>query len=446
MSDFSRHALAQALLSFPAAKRYWVAFSGGADSTALLHALSHCRPTGVELGAIHVHHGLQADADGWARHCERFCAQLGLGCRVLRVRVVREGAESLEAVARRARYGAMEGMVARGDLLLVAHHREDQAETVLLQLFRGAGPRGLAAMPRWRPFGGGHLGRPLLDMSRDSVNAYVARERLPWVEDGSNRDAAHRRNFLRHEIAPRLQRPWPALAKVLGRVAHHQAEAAELLADIGRADLLEMVSADTRSLCCDALRRVPALRRANALRHWLHDGGFAVPGSVQLLEIDHSLLGARVDRMPLVCWPGVELRRYRSRLYVMRSRPSPPAGDARIAWHLDPDKALKLPHGKLQAHQAVGEGLCLPPLAPVEVSFRQGGERCHPVGRSHSQRLKKLFQEAGIPPWERCRIPLIYSGEELAAVAGLWVCTPFAVAAGEPGWVLRWSDSESAVI
>ncbi len=421
------------------AKRYWVAFSGGADSTALLHALSLNRPAGTDLKAIHVHHGLQPEADAWARHCERVCARLGVSCRVLRAQVIRQGAESLEAVARRVRYGAMERLMATGDMLLVAHHREDQAETVLLQLFRGAGPRGLAAMPPWRSFGSGWIGRPLLDMSRDSIHAYVAEKHLSWVEDGSNQDLVHRRNFLRHEVLPKLQQPWPALAEVLGRVAQHQAEAAELLADIARADLAAMVSADARSLCCDALCQLPRLRRSNVLRHWLHSGGFAVPSSAQLSEIGRCLLAARADRMPLVCWSGVELRRYRRRLYVMAPCPLPPASDVRIAWHLD--KALQLPHGCLQAYGAVGEGMHVPQGAALEVRFRQGGERCHPVGRSHGQRLKKLFQEAGIPPWERARIPLIYHGEQLVAVAGLWTCEPFATVSGEPGWRLQWTDS-----
>ncbi len=440
MSDFSLHSLAHALAAGPPVKRYWVAFSGGADSTALLHALSRSRPVGAALGVVHVHHGLQAQADSWARHCERISAQFGLSCRVLRVRVVRQGTESVEAAARRVRYEALEGMVADGDMLLAAHHREDQAETVLLQLFRGAGPRGLAAMPHWRPFGQGWIGRPLLDMSRDSIHAYVVRQRLQWVEDGSNRDVAHRRNFLRHEVLPPLQKPWPALAKVLGRVARHQAEAAELLADYASADLAEMGSADPDSLCCEALRRLPELRRANVLRHWLQAGGFAVPSSAQLNEIWHGLLAAGVDRMPLVSWPGVELRRYRGRLYAMVPRSSPPAAGVRLVWR--PDEVLRLPHGTLRARQTRGKGLRLSESAMLEVRFRQGGERCCPDGRTHGQRLKKLFQEAGIPPWERSRIPLIYSGGELAAVAGLWVCAPFAVAGGEPGWIFQWCEKQ----
>ncbi|MBT8419793.1 MAG: tRNA lysidine(34) synthetase TilS, partial [Gammaproteobacteria bacterium] len=428
------------LLNMPKTRHYWIAFSGGMDSHSLLCAMAELRNElpGARISAIHVNHRLQPDADRWARHASAMCDALGMTCNILIADANAAPGESPEAAARYARYGAMREIVGTDEILLTAHHLDDQAETLLLQMIRGAGARGLAAMPRVARFGTGWLGRPLLGTSRRILREYATSRGLSWIEDNSNDDKRFDRNYLRHEILPRLQARWPAVNRTLGRVAAHQADTARQLEQLAESDLEQLHGgADNdhpraptgNTLSCDRLRRLPEHRLRNALHAWFRRLDLPVPNAVHIKRILMDVIDAAPDREPLVRWKGAEVRRYRDMLHA-----GPPLShhDSTqvIDWSLD--EPLSLPHGRLMAKRIFGAGLraAACPGDRVEVRFRQGGERCRitkggythfPVRHRENQnvsgeslgrfsqhavekKLKKLFQEQGIAPWERDRI------------------------------------------
>lgn len=439
---FSPAQLARVLSQVPPVRRYWIAYSGGADSHVLLHALAALRDrlNGAVLQAVHVHHGLHADAERWVAHCRAICTALEVELQVLRVDARPGRGQSPEAAAREARYGALRHRLEAGDALVTAHHQEDQAETLLLQLLRGSGPRGLAAMPESAVFGAGLHLRPLLGFSRQALRDYARCHELAWVEDSSNAALDYHRNYLRHEILPRLRTQWPAASATMARAAGHSAEAAELLNELAAVDLRAAgVDEAAGCLSVSVLLGLPAARRRNVLRFWLQGLGLPVPSSAQLERLQEDVLRAAADAEPCARWPGAEVRRYRDRLYAMAPLAAP---DRRrvLAWDLN--SALVLPDGcgRLAVHATTGGGLKadLPHGGAVTIRFRQGGERCRPAGRRETHALKKLLQERGVPPWQRARMPLIYVDGQLAAVADLWACEPFASAAGEPGLRIEW--------
>lgn len=437
-SPFTPAALVEALAGCTSKARYWVAFSGGLDSHVLLHALVSLRGRlAGELHAVHVNHGLHGDADGWAEHCRRVCAGLHVPCRVLQVDASPVAGESPEAAARWVRYEAIASLMASGDTALTAHHQDDQAETLLLHLLRGSGPHGLSAMSPCRPFAGGRLARPLLGFPRAALHHYAESQGLRWVEDPSNKEDRYERNFLRNQIMPALKMRWAALPAVLVRAAAHQAEAAKLIDALADIDLATLRGPRQDVLRVDVLGGLSPARQRNALRRWIRALGLPLPTTRHLDRVLGDVVAAGEDRTPLVRWHGAEVRRYRNQVYAM-----PPLAphDARavLDWRLP--EPLVLPAGRLEAEAATGAGLraAVCPTDRVEVRFRQGGERCHLAGRRNSQALKKLLQAHGVPPWLRDRIPLIYIGDQLAAVGDRWVCGPFLAEPDEPGWVLRW--------
>ncbi|HXH01719.1 MAG TPA: tRNA lysidine(34) synthetase TilS [Candidatus Competibacteraceae bacterium] len=434
-------ALQTLLTRHPEVRRLWVAYSGGVDSHALLHLLAQHRHelTGRELRAVHVHHGLQAAADAWVEHCTAVCSQLGVALTVRYVDARPLPGASPEAVARQARYGALRGLLEPGDALLTAHHQDDQAETVLLALLRGAGPAGLAAMPEVAPLGAGLLLRPLLGVRRAAILDYARRHGLTWVDDPSNASLHLDRNRLRHEILPRLRQRWPEAGATLARSARLCAEAAAALEELAAADLAGIAGAAPDSLPIPALLALSAPRRRNLLRHWLKTRGLPPPSEAQLQRLLCDALESPRDREPLIHWPGAEVRRYRDRLYA--SAPLPPHDPGRRWSWSDPRQPLLLPGlGRLCLEPVVGQGLSVRRLAgrALSVAFRQGGERFRPVGRAHGQELKKLLQEAAIPPWQRERLPLLWADGELVWVSGLGPAAGWTAAAGEAGWLAAW--------
>jgi tRNA(Ile)-lysidine synthase len=406
--------LQDALRRFPPASRLIVAYSGGLDSHVLLHAASLLRGADFpELRAIHVHHGLAPRADAWTAHCEAVCAALGVPLEVIRVDARAETGESPEAAARAARYRALEAALTPGDGLLTAHHRRDQAETLLLQLLRGAGPAGLAAMPRWQPLGAGWHGRPLLDLSRERLEAHARAHGLVWIEDESNLDIRFDRNLLRQEVMPRLRERRPALDEMLARAASHQAEALGLLGELARQDLEDLRGDPPGTLSVSALARLRPARRRNALRFWLMDKGLPLPSMARLQSVLDDVLTAAPDAMPRVAWEGGEIRRYRDALYAMPPlAPHDPA--QRLPWDGRGPLAIDALGLVLTPEWLQGQGVVPEAGETLTVAFRRGGETMRV--RDRTRELKKLMQERGIPPWERERVPLVFRGEELVAV------------------------------
>ena len=438
MKHFSLNYLRKVLAALPTTPRYWVAYSGGSDSHALLHACVSSK-LGPEVRAIHVNHGLDANASHWVTHCRTESNRLGVELEVCCVDLQRRTGRSLEAFARDKRYAVMRDVIGAQDILLTAHTQDDQAETLLLQLLRGAGPAGLSAMPERMAFGDGWLVRPLLGVSRKQVHRYAADHRLSVIQDPSNAALRFDRNFLRREILPRLERRWPSTAATLSRAASHQAEATVLVNDVGVGDLESCSDVPTGTISCQELAALTSARRHNLLRVWIRTRGFDPPPTNVIRLVDEEVLTAKKDSNPLVCWAETQLRRYRDRLYLMR--PLSQFSRAPYTWQMT--MPLALPHGVLATVECVGRGLRLCPGAEsgVDVRFRAGTERCQPDGRGHSQSLKRLFQEVGVEPWRRDRIPLIYIDNKLAAVVGHWTCKGYAAAPGEPARQLSWWDS-----
>lgn len=431
-------ALLGVLRSHPA-PRYWIAYSGGLDSHVLLHLCARLKAAqpGLSFQAVHVHHGLQEQADAWSEHCAETCRALDMPHLGLRVDARPRPGESPEEAARRARYAAIKARLADGDTVLAAQHRDDQAETLLLQLLRGAGLAGLAAMPELAPLEPGFLLRPLLGFAREELRAYALEHRLRWVEDPSNQDSAYDRNFLRNDIIPRLERRWPGLKKALGRTAGHCAEAQRQLGDLA-ADLCRTaLNPDGQSLSVAKLRGFKPADQRLVLREWLRARKFRMPSQAVIERILREVLPARQDKTPQVAWREGEVRRYRDGLHLL---PPLPACDASLALDWDGRSPLAWAGGWLAAAPTAGAGLAAEHWRQgnIQVRHRQGGEACRLPGRAGSHDIKKLFQERGVPPWLRERAPLVYIGGELAAVGGWWVCEPFAGQAGGDNIALVW--------
>ncbi|GGY24933.1 tRNA(Ile)-lysidine synthase [Rhodanobacter panaciterrae] len=429
MSNPLHQHLSDALAATPSGP-LCVAFSGGPDSTALLHALTQLPEARTRgLRALHVDHGLHADSAAWAEHCESFCATLALPCEVLRVQVDSSKGEGLEAAARRARYDALATQLCDGEWLLLGHHRDDQAETVLLKLLRGAGPEGLGGMRALRPFGRGQLWRPLLTLSRRQLRNYVEAHQLDCIDDPSNSDTRLARNQLRQEILPRLMQHWPqAVDSIL-----HSAALSRAAADALRVQWLAAFDAlhDPANASLHAagwLALNPALREP-LLDHWLHARRLPAPTTAQRWQIERQC-GARAGQLPCIRWAGAELHIWKGRLWAL-----PPEVVVDInwtsSWHGEP---LVLPGG--------GQLSLTDPSArltePLNMRLRRGGERIKPAGDAHTRELRDLFQQGLVPPWQRATCPLLYAGDELVAVADRWVSARgaaiFEQAGARPQW------------
>lgn len=421
--------------------RYCLALSGGLDSSVLLHVMAQLAPGA--LRAIHVNHQLQADAGVWAEHCERLCRRLAVPLLVREVTVSLTGGEGLEAAARHARYRVFSECLGSGEVLLTAHHRDDQVETLLLHLLRGSGVAGLAGIPRGTPFQSGRLLRPLLDLPRGALAGYGRHAGLDWVEDPSNRDPGLNRNFLRHEVLPQLRARWPGLDASMARSARLSAEASALLDTLAAQDARRVRRGGR--IVVTLLSRLDESRQRNVLRWLCRREIGSVPGEKQLREGLAQLLGAGVDRNPVLTWQGGELRRYRDRLYLQPAPPGIPALPQEML--LRAGATLDVGAGRLRFVRTRGRGLSLARLdgRPLSVRLRKGGERLRLPGEPHHRELKKLLQEKGVVPWMRGRIPLLYCGEQLAAVAHLWIAAECAATGTEPGLQVRWDDQPPLV-
>lgn len=407
-----------------------LACSGGLDSTVLLHRLAAepaLRARG--LRAVHVDHGLHPQSAAWAEACAANCRQLGIALQVHRVTVIETG-QGLEAAARAARHAAFERTLAPGELLLTAHHRDDQAETVLLRLLRGAGD-GLAAMRPLRPFAHGWLWRPLLDLPRETLHAYAREHALHWLEDPSNASDRHDRNFLRHHVLPRLAERWPQAGQAMARSAGLLATQADLLAGEDRRRLARVQGLDPATLGLPALMAETPAWRARLLRAWVAVLGLPpLPGDAPD-TIEAELLAARPDAEACFAWAGATMRRWRDLLHAAPQHPAL-ADDFSATWTgLEP---FQLPTGdELRLEPALAFD------TPLRVHARQGGERLRLPGREHHTTLKHALQDLGVPPWERERLPLLsHPDGSLLAAGDLLVAGEFQDWLATHGTRLRW--------
>jgi tRNA(Ile)-lysidine synthase len=431
-----------------------VALSGGADSTALLAALASIHPRVFRLRALHVDHGLRAASKQWAVHCRALARRLRVPLKVLTTKVERSRGASLEAAAREVRYHLLSNELHPGEVLLTAHHADDQFETVLLQLLRGSGLPGISAMPALAPFASGLLARPLLSRSRAELEAWVGAQGLTWIEDDSNADESLDRNYLRRRVLPLIRDRWPGSATAVSRSARHVAEAQSILDTLARSDVARASYGE--SLSIKSLRTLPPARRRNALRFWISRAGYLAPDSRRLEEIAGPLLDARPDANPFVEWgagEGATLRggavrgnKLRAGARAQRdgdllslhpvappttpppsertssghsSRP-PPTAD--LVWRWSASTVCELPDnlGKLELEPDPRGPIDLDALPdPLTIRWRRGGERLTPRPGGPRRALKNLLQEIHVPVVERTRLPLLFSDEKLLAVADL---------------------------
>ena len=409
--------------------------SGGIDSVVLFHLVRACQPTlGFRFSCVHVHHGLSARADQWAEFCRSLCVAHGVPFDLQRVSVARDDPAGIEAAARAARRRVFATIEA--DALLTAHHQDDQAETLLLQLLRGAGPKGLAAMATWHHPPGWKAAqlRPLLGVTRADIRAYAEQHRLRWVEDESNLDSRYRRNALRNVLLPQLARHFPGYAATLARAAALQGEAAELLDDLASNDAAAAVS--DGGLDCLALARLSPARQRNLLRHFIAAKGYRLPNERRLEQGLQQLLNAGRDAQVCVNLGEVELHRFRGQARLV-AHAAEGSSDA-IEWHGEAHLDLPWLAQPLRFSAAAGAGMKREWLeaGAVEVRRRQGGERLRPVSGGPHRSLKNLLQDAAIPPWLRDTLPLLWCGEQLAWAAGVGYDADCLAGPGEAGIIL----------
>ena len=449
---FSHHQLvshAGGLKAHLQASRWVLAVSGGLDSMCLLHALvqlqqdHHCPP----LSVIHINHGLQLQADQWQQQVEHQCQVYGLVCSSHQVTLCPQQQRQLglEAAARNARYDVFKQQVQQGDVLLLGQHADDQSETLFLRLLRGAGVAGLRAMPQQRKLGLACLVRPLLSVRQTDLYGYAQAQGLSWCEDPSNHNNDFDRNYLRHQVMPLLRQRWPALDERVATVACLMSDTQTLLDEVAAADfeLLHKLTEFGECLPCAQIQALSRGRRYNLLRYWFARCRVPMPDYAAMQSIDAQFLYSAIDRQPYLQLGQWCLRRNQGHLLLMphTKQSSGPA----MSWNCEitlqtlQAGSIVLPEGALCLTQGVKVAMLLAQDDVLERRFRVGGERCKPMGRAHSQSLKKLLQEIKVPAWERDQLPLFYVNGKLAMVADLWVNCGFEATVGGSAW--NWSKA-----
>lgn len=424
------------LSAYPHTRVCWIAYSGGLDSHVLLHILGAIRSQiSQQLTAVHINHGLHPDAKSWQRHCEAVCHDYRIKYITFDITLPSTFDCGIEALAREHRYGVFSDLLDDHDLLLTAHHMNDQAETILLQMLRGTGTDGLAGIPQSRAFAKGWLLRPLLKYSKEQLRDYALRQSLDWIEDSGNKTDKYDRNFLRNRVMPLLLARWPGALKTLRRAAGHQADASAIIRHLSRQDLLSNNNGDLSRLDLDSLQELSVARQRQLLRTWIKANHMAVPGAHLIEKINTELINAGVDRNPCISWGTVEVRRYHRCLYIMHTLPG---HDIQQINSWDISGLLHLSSGDLSAMPVAGSGIKRALLSDrmVEVRFRRGGERLGPADHGT---VKKLLQEKRVLPWLRDRLPLIFHRHRLIAVADIWIASDYISGPGEPAWRIKWT-------
>ncbi|MCG8707208.1 tRNA lysidine(34) synthetase TilS [Brenneria sp. 4F2] len=413
-----------------------VAYSGGVDSSVLLHLLVALRQRRrIEVRAAYVNHGLNPLADSWAEHCHQQCRQWQVSFAQLTVTVDAQRG-GIEAAARDARYRALEAHLLDDEVLLTAQHLDDQSETFLLALKRGSGPAGLSAMAASTTLGHHALLRPLLGFSRRQLESYARLHQLRWIEDDSNRDERFDRNFLRRRILPPLTERWPHFTTAVARSAQLCAEQEQLLDELLAESLQALLQPDG-SLKIDGLLSLSPARRFALLRRWLAERGAQMPARDQLQRLWQEVAVSRQDAEPVLQLKHRQIRRFRQRLYVLPLMQS--LKDCVLAWR-PPFGPLALPDGAGVLSLAEGGAQVRRPNVEEQVSVRfSAAGKIHRVGRSGGRTMKKLWQELDVPPWLRDRTPLVFYDDQLIAALGQFVTLEGQPQTGEPGWHIAWT-------
>lgn len=404
--------------SYQNLEKFYIAYSGGLDSTVLLHAMHAAK---LPVHAVHVNHHLQQESDAWQQHCEEVCKSLSVPITVQHAQIEKVPQKSLEDSARDARYALLEELLDVNSAIVTAHHQDDLAETVLLQLLRGAGPAGLAAMPECKKLSSGFHLRPLLRYTRTELQGYASSHNLQWVNDPSNQLNDFDRNYLRNEVMPKLLERWPAAQLTLSRSAILQADALSCLSDLAKIDIQAAKTEHSQILDVSALQALSAVRLNNVLRFWIKSNDIRVPSRKVLQQIVADIvLKDEAQGSPQQTWKEGEIRRFRNHIYLML--PLKPHDVSQVfRWNIDQPLFIESLNRTLLPMELKDADISLPDgVNELTVRFREGGERLKPFGTKQHRSLKNLLQEADIPPWERARIPLLFHNDKLISVLGYW--------------------------
>jgi tRNA(Ile)-lysidine synthase len=420
----SLHSIESALNQCSNPEHIYIGYSGGVDSHVLLHLCASITTLKDKITAVYVHHGLQAEAESWAKHCEKTSESLGVDFIMLRVNAAASQGESPEEAARNARYTALKSLIGVNDVLLVAQHREDQLETVLLQLFRGSGLRGLSGMPEIMIFGQGKMLRPLLNVSKPAIDNYAQVHGLNWVDDPSNLSNDYDRNFLRNTVLPLLKQRWPACDKTVARSAGHCVDAQIVISALAEELFYRVFNVTDKTLCISRLQSYEIAQQQLVIREWLQALKLKMPAQAFVKRLQSEVLSAREDSDPVLSGQGYCVRRYRDKLYCLKQAAAETLQDS--IWSAGQTSIKVSDHQTLSCVPS-SAGICLEQWqdATIVVKARKGGEKIRLPGHKGHHALKKLFQETGIPPWERATIPLVYLDGKLAAVGDLWISADF---------------------
>tara|TARA_B110000444_G_C18846626_1_gene602438 strand:- start:2691 stop:4046 length:1356 start_codon:yes stop_codon:yes gene_type:complete len=447
---FEVNHLSEHLNKFNKANHLYVGYSGGLDSHVLLHVIIELIGK-KRITAVHVNHQLSSNSDIWQKHCEDRCLEIGVNIICKTVSIKNRGT-GIEDAARNARYSVFEKLLKKNDLLILAHHADDQIETMLFRLFRGSGIKGMSGMPISRLLGNGELFRPLLPFFRRDLESYASANQINWIEDDSNLDIAFDRNFIRHKLIPTINERWPNSSFKLNRSANIFAESDFLINILAQKDFKIVTEVSERvgwSISIDKLNGFEIIRQKNILRYWFNLHNLTLPSYAVLDNALNQMIGSKIDAEPFVSWGDLQLRRFNKKLYLLPLNFEDPNYSVKkkkgrelleknsIKW--DGSSHLILPDSSsLCVKLKMKGGLRIDVKKNLEIRFRSGGERCKPQGRSGSNTLKKLFQEYSLEPWLRNNIPLIYIDNRLAAVGDLWVCDEFCAEPDELGIQLEW--------
>jgi tRNA(Ile)-lysidine synthase len=432
LNELPERVSAQIAQLFPAHSSIMIGLSGGVDSVVLLHLLKGLSARfSWQLSALHVHHGISRNADEWARFCADLCARHHIPLRVEHVDIAPLRAQGTEAAARKLRHAAFARQSC--DFVALAHHADDQVETSLLQLLRGAGVRGASAMPQLAERTGSvPLVRPLLHCSRQEILDYATAHQLHWIEDESNADDSYPRNFLRHRVLPLLGERFPAYRDTLARSARHFAEASSLLDELAQQDAA--LTIEGKTLAVAVLQALSPPRAKNLLRYFFHIAGAPMPQEVQLDDMLRQLRGAREDAAVCIAYGNWQVRRYQGKVYALRALAEFDRS-LELPWH--GEAGLDWPALNTQLHfkhtESTGISLTKLQRAPVTLRLRQDGETLRPHPNGPMRTLKNLLQERKIPPWYRDRLPLLYCGEELVGAPGIAIAAEYQASEDESG-------------
>ncbi|MCZ6804688.1 MAG: tRNA lysidine(34) synthetase TilS [Proteobacteria bacterium] len=445
INSLSKYDFVSFLSSFPDSEKFWIACSGGMDSSVMLHLFYYNKSKIKQLlEIIYVNHGLQEKSVDWGVFCKKQCQHYDIPFKQLDISENCPKGLSIEEWAREKRYSLISQVMNKNDVLFTAHHQDDQVETFFLQALRGAGPRGLASMPSIKKIANGYHARPLLQYKRSEIQRYANDNNLVWQDDNSNSNIRYDRNYLRHKILPVIEERWPAYRETISRMINNQVDYKSLIDEIAHNDMKHALHKNTMSLSLEVIQKLSIERQKNLVFVWLDEQNIDRPGSKHISQIISDIICSTIDKSPCVNWKDNEVRRYRNLLYASKIFNK---HSVNIEFDWNPESPLAILNETLIANPENGKGISKADTknAKFVVRYRQGGEKIYPKNLTHSKTVKQLFQERGVLPWLRDRIPLIYINEKLAVIPGFCIDKKYAATKDESSWDIQWSGYDKVI-